>query len=278
MKKDNKKQIAVLLPVYNKDKVEYLNLSVDSILQQTYRYIKLFIGVDGFVGEDLKTCLNKYNQHDNVQVIYYEENRGLACVLNDMLKLCFAEGFEYIARMDADDISIVDRLEKEMLFLDAHHNIDVVGGLSIVIDEKGLPKGVMSSKPEWPEDCRKRFAYHNPLSHPAVLFKKSFFDKAGFYRPEYRTNQDTLRWFDGLRNGVMMANIQEPVIYFRSTSDMLTKRRGGFSKAKKQFSDRLMINKELKYGFKANIYAFAIFIMMISPAWIRKIAYRVLKK
>lgn len=63
-----------------------------------------------------------------VSVIWFHENRGLACTLNDMLDKCFKEGYEYVARMDADDISLTNRLEKQMDFLHSHPDIDVVGG------------------------------------------------------------------------------------------------------------------------------------------------------
>ena len=270
--------IAVLLPVYKKDKVDYLSKSVESILYQTYKDFHLYIGVDGPVGADLGDSLKLLERQDKISVMWYPENRGLASVLNDLLTDCFKEGYEYIARMDADDISVLDRFEKQMHFLEQHPDVDVVGGFASGIDENGKLRNVITRHPENPEECRKIFAYTNPLGHPAVLFRKRFFDKAGLYRPEYRTNQDTLLWYDGLRNGVQMGNVQDVVIYFRTTSDMLKNRRGGFKKAKKQLTDRRMINHGLGYGIKANIYAYGIFLMMISPYFVRKLAYDILKR
>lgn len=271
-------KIAVLLPVYKKDTVDYLSKAVESILYQTYKEFHLYIGVDGPVGEDIKASLIILDRQERVSVVWFPANRGLACVLNDLLELSFKEGFEFIARMDADDISVLNRFEMQMKFLSEHPDIDVVGGFASGIDEKGDLRNVITKHPETPEECRRIFAYTNPLGHPAVLFRKRFFDKAGLYRPEYRTNQDTLLWYDGLRNDVKMGNVQDVVIYFRTTSDMLKNRRGGLKKAKKQYKDRLMINKGLGYGFKANIYAFGVFVMMISPYFIRKIAYDILKR
>lgn len=270
--------VAVIMSVYQKEKAEYLRLSTESILNQTYSNIMLYIGVDGPIGEELKYELNSYEKQDRVKVVWFQENRGLACVLNDLLYICFKENYEYIARMDADDISVKDRIEKQLKYLIEHPDIDVVGGFSYGIDENGNSRNLITKRPASPQECYIFFAYSNPLSHPTVLFRKEFFKKAGLYRPEYRTNQDTLLWFDGLKHGVRMANLQEPVIYFRTTTEMLKNRRGGYKKAKKQFVDRLMINKELNYGLKANIYAFCIFIMMISPTFIRKIAYNIFKK
>ncbi len=273
------KKIAVILPVYKKDMADYVILSLNSLLQQTYKDIHIFIGVDGPVGEDLKNCLNGYETNERVTIIWFEENRGLACVLNDLLDVTFKEGYEYIARMDADDISMPERFEKQVAYLDTHVNIDVVGGAIEEIDENSNSRDKIIEYPANPDDCYSFFAHRNPHAHPAVLFRKSFFDKLNGkkYRPEYRQNQDTMLWFDGMMVGTRHANISDVILKFRMTDTMFKKRRNGWAFAKKQFTDRLMINKGLKYGFGADIYGFAMFCLLVSPAWIKKIAYRVLR-
>ena len=272
-------KIAVILPVYKKDKVEYLSKAVKSILYQTYNDIHLFIGVDGPVGDDLREILELLDKQRRVSIEWFPENRGLACVLNDLLNICFKEGYEYIARMDADDISQPDRLEKQMAFLIAHPEIDVVGGAIDEIDEDGNSRKKTIVYPKTSEDCRDFFSKRNPHAHPSVLFRKSFFDKLGEkkYRPEYRQNQDTMLWYDGMMAGTQHANIPEVVLKFRMTDSLFKKRRNGWSFAKKQFSDRLMINRGLRYGWKADVYGLAMFCLLVSPAWVKKIAYRVFR-
>ena len=146
----------------------------------------------------------------------------------------------------------------------------------MIIDSEGKDHGKVLSYPESHEGCVKRFAKRNPLAHPAVLFRKRFFEKAGcLYRPEYRKNQDTLLWYDGLIKGVKMGNVQDVVLKFRSTDDMLKNRRSGREAAKKQLEARLMINKGLHYGLYSDLYAYAIYLLMISPTFIRKIIYSI---
>jgi len=272
-------EISVILPVYKKDKVEYLRKSVESILNQTYKDIHLYIGVDGPVGDDLKEVLQLLEKQNNVSVVWFKENRGLACVLNDLLDICFKEGYEYIARMDADDISELSRFEKQIAFMDEHQEIDVVGGAIKEIDEKGKYRNKTIIYPEGPEECWVFFSKRNPHAHPAVLFRKSFFDKLNGkkYRPEYRQNQDTMLWYDGMMAGTKHANIPDVVLQFRMTDAMFKKRRNGWAFAKKQFTDRLMINRGLGYGFGADVYGFAMFCMLVSPPFIKKIAYRVFR-
>lgn len=273
------KIIAVILPVYKKDKVEFLSKAVESILYQTYRDFHLFVGVDGQVEENLRSGLETLENQPKVSVLWFPENRGLACVLNDMLDICFKESYEYIARMDADDISVTDRLEKQMAFLEAHPEIDVVGGAINEIDEEGKNRGKTIIYPVGPSECREFFSKRNPHAHPAVLFRKSFFDKLNGkkYRPEYRQNQDTMLWYDGMMAGTQHANIPDVVLNFRMTDTMFKKRRNGWAFAKKQFKDRLMINKGLGYGWKADIYGFAMFCLLVSPVWVKKIAYKVFR-
>lgn len=270
--------IAVILPIYKGDIALYAQLSIDSILNQSYRDIHIYLGIDGPVGVDLVDCLNQYEKNERVSIKWYPVNRGLAMVLNDLLDICFHKGYEFIARMDADDISFPDRLEKQMLFLQANPDIDVVGGAIEEINEISESRGKIIIYPATTQDCFHFFSRRNPIAHPAVMFRKSFFDKAGCkYRPEYRQNQDTMLWYDGLMKGVQMANIPDVLLRFRMTDSLFKKRRNGWAFAKKQLQDRLMINKGLRYGFYANLFAYAIFALLIAPPFVKKIAYRVLR-
>ena len=270
--------IAVILSVYKKDKAEYLYYAVESILNQKYRDVHLYIGIDGPVGDDLREMLQEFSLIGNVSVYDYDVSRGLACVLNDLLDICFNEGYEFIARMDADDISLSDRLEKQMAFLDAYPDVDVVGGAIDEIDEKGNKRGKVIVYPETPLECRAFFSKRNPHAHPAVLFRKRFFEKAGCkYRWEYRQNQDTMLWYDGMMKNTQHANIPDVVLKFRLTNSLFKERRDGWAFAKKQFQDRLKINRGLGYGWKADLYSFAMFCLLISPVWVKKISYRILR-
>lgn len=272
-------EVAVILPIYNKDNIKYLTLAVESILYQTYGNIHLYIGVDGPVGYELSDYLKLLDQQHKASIVWFKENRGLACVLNDLLDICFKEGFEYIARMDADDISEANRFAKQMKFLERHPEIDVVGGAIDEIDGEGKRRGKTIIYPAGPKECFEFFSKRNPHAHPAVLFRKSFFDKlkGKKYRPEYRQNQDTMLWYDGMMAGTQHANIPDVVLNFRMTDSLFKKRRNGWAFAKKQFADRLMINRGLGYGRMADIYGFAMFCMLVSPVWVKKMAYKVLR-
>lgn len=270
--------IAVILPIYKNDNPEWLHKAIGSIINQTYKDYHLFIGVDGPIGVDLLSVMKPYEIFDEIDIVKFEENRGLACVLNDLLDICFYNGYEFIARMDADDISLPERFEKQISFFKQHPDIDVVGGWVSWINENGESLCKIVHRPELPEDNFKLFAKRNPLPHPAVMFQKSFFDKAGcFYRSDHKKNQDTLLWYDGLKNGVKIGNVQDVILNFRVTNEMYASRRSGIKQAKIQLKDRLMINKGLHYGIKADIYAYCVFFIMIAPTWLRKFAYKIFR-
>ena len=267
--------ISVLLPVYKNDKIEYLKKSVESILQQKNCNFQIFIGVDGPVGDEMKVELLRLEKDDRVELVWFEKNRGLACVLNDLVKLSQQGGYNYYARMDADDISLENRFELQVAFLKSHPEVDVVGGAIEEIDSIDQLRGKHVEYPLTHEDCRMFFRYRDPLAHPAVMFRASYFDKVtDGDRSEYRKNQDTMLWFDGFMNGCIFANLPETVLHFRVNDDFYN-RRNGWKRAKQMFNDRLMINKALNYDITANLFAFGMFCMTISPSWVKKILYKI---
>lgn len=273
----NTPKVIVLLPVYRKDNPEYLRLSVDSMLSQTYHPLHVLIGLDGPIEGELAQMVNAYSKNDEVTIMPFAENRGLAATLNDMIRWAQAQGYTYFARMDADDISLPERIEKQMNFLLLHPEIDVVGGATNEIDENGHYRNKINHYPLTPEACFQYFTKRDPVAHPAVLIKQSYFDKAGcLYRPDFRKNQDTMLWFDGLKKGVKIANLDEVVLNFRLNNDFFTTRRNGYAFAKGLLEQRKMINRELHYGWKANLYAYALFLLRISPVWVKRIAYKIL--
>lgn len=268
-------EIGVLLPVYKMDSIEFLKKSVGSILAQTMKDYHIYIGVDGPVGEELDECLKKLGEEANITVVCFDVNRGLACVLNDLIAICKKEGHEYYARMDADDISLPDRFVTQVKYLEDHPDVDVVGGAIEEIDGKDNLRGKHVEYPLTHDDCRKFFRYRDPLAHPAVMFRARFFEKvAAGYRIEYRKNQDTMLWFDGFMNGCVFANVKDTVLHFRVNDDFYN-RRNGWKRAKQMLGDRLMMNNALGYDISANLFAFAMFCMTVSPSWVKKFLYKI---
>ena len=206
------KKIAVILPVYKKDKPLWVEMSINSILTQSYASLKLFVGVDGPVGEELDQTLARFEKSDAVEVICFKENRGLACVLNDLLDICIKEGVDYIARMDADDISLPERLEKELEYL-KKNNLDLVGTYYEMISDAGEHVGVMYG-PTSTSEIFNLLPKQNCIGHPTWLFRKKIWEHVGQY-DDFRHCQDYHFLLKCRKLNVMLGVLPEVCLKYR---------------------------------------------------------------
>lgn len=272
----NDKQMAVLMSVYKNDNSEHLRLSIDSILNQTYHDYLLLIGVDGVIDDELADTLHSYDDYPKVKTFWFSENRGLTAVLNNLLEEGKKMQPMFFARMDADDISHADRFEKQVKYLIEHPELDVIGGAIEEMEYDGLLNGKVIRYPISHKECFAFFATRNPLAHPAVMFRSSFFDKVTSYNATYKKNQDTELWYRAFKAGCKFGNLSDVVLTFRVSKDMY-KRRGGTKFAKEVLKLRKEINKGLGYGLRATLFGYAYYVMAISPGWVKKLAYRVFR-
>lgn len=269
-------KMIVLMSVYKNDNPEHLKLSIDSILNQTYQDFLLLVGVDGAISGDLKACLEEFEKLENVRVFWFPENRGLTAVLNNLLEEGKKLQPKYFARMDADDISKTDRFEKQVKYLEAHPELDVIGGAIEEMEYDGKLNGKVIHYPLTHDECFRFFATRNPLAHPAVMFNAKFFDKVESYNASFKKNQDTELWYRAFKAGCKFGNLEDIVLTFRVSKDMY-KRRGGTKFAKEVLKLRNEINRGLGYGLKATLFGYAYYIMAISPGWVKKFAYTVFR-
>ncbi len=270
-------KLAIIQSLYKQDNPDYLLSSISSMFCQSYNDFDYYIGIDGPITEELRSALRSFNS-SRLKLVEYKENRGLGAILNDLLNICKYEKYEYIARMDSDDISIPSRLNLQVSFLKKHSEIDMVGGAINEIDEYGNNRGKITKYPCSPEDCKSFFVKRNPVAHPTVMFRRSFFEKAGWeYPTDFIRNEDTRLWHEGYKHGCVIANIPDVILNFRMTDSMFKNRRNGREFASSQLKLRKLIKKDLGYGFMADVYAYATYLLMISPNWLLKFAYKILR-
>jgi glycosyltransferase involved in cell wall biosynthesis len=174
------------MSVYNGEK--YLREAVDSILNQTFKDFEFIIINDGSTDETLK-ILNDYND-PRIKIINNKENIGLTRSLNKGLKL--AKG-EYIARQDADDISIPERLEKELNFLKTNTNYAAVGSFIKVIGENGKELHTIE-KPITDEAIKDFLKKSNCIAHGSSVIRMSCLQEIGFYDETIPKAQDYDLW------------------------------------------------------------------------------------
>lgn len=170
--------ISVLMSVYNEKDV-YLEQSINSIINQTYSNFEFIIVVDKPDNFKAIELLKKYQVIDSrIKILFNKENIGLTRSLNRAL--ANASG-EYIARMDADDISNVDRFQKQMKFLE-NNQLDLIGSLITCIDENGSHIEGEDTRYYSPKVIMDTLRVHNCVPHPTWFAKKIVFEKLNEYR------------------------------------------------------------------------------------------------
>ena len=163
---------------YNETDI-YLKLSIESILNQTYRNIEFIIINDNPLNNSLRLILDTYRQIDSrIIIVQNEKNLGLTKSLNKGVKL--AKGV-YCARMDADDISDPLRLESELKYLLAN-KLDLVGCMTRRIDENGNVINKLSNISLSPRKISKKILYDNCVAHPTWLLKREIYERLSGYR------------------------------------------------------------------------------------------------
>lgn len=204
--------LSVIMPVYNTEK--YLKESIESILNQSYKDFEFIIINDGSTDNSLN-IINNYAQLDGRIKVISRENKGLVYSLNEGLNI--AKG-KYVARMDADDVSLPERLKKQVDFLEKHKEIDilatkasVIGDATEVIKSKNEEKLNMLFKSE---DARKILLnYWYCLAHPSIMFRKSILEKLQGYK-EYKS-EDLDLWLRALKANFKIYKLNEKLIEYR---------------------------------------------------------------
>jgi len=218
---------SVLMSVYKNDNPLYLEESINSILNQTVKTNDFVIVKDGRLTKELDIIINRYSKNKIFNIISLQENVGLGKALNIGLKECKNE---LVARMDADDYCFIDRIEKQVNFLEENPHIDIIGTQALeFIDDVNNPVQY-NFFPTKHDDIVKYAHSRNPYSHPSVIFKKSKVIKSGNYQDAYLCEDYDL-WIRMIQNECKCANLDECLFCVRISDDFF-KRRSGFKYVK----------------------------------------------
>lgn len=234
---------SVLLSLYYKEKPNFFEESLNSILNQTLKPQQVLVVVDGKITSELQSILDKYASQ--IETVYLKENRGLGYSLNVGLTYCTCD---YIARMDTDDIAIPDRMEKQVRYLNENPNISAIGGY-IAEFQKTIQENKKKIRVV-PTDNQKieRFSqFRNPMNHPTVMFRKQDVIDVGNYQM-CEGFEDYYLWIRMIINGKKITNLNQIVLYSRVGNDLI-KRRSGFKYLKQEVRFQKKIHK---IGFIAN--------------------------
>lgn len=230
--------ISVVMPAYNAEK--FLEESISSILNQTFNNFEFIIVNDGSK-DKTKKIINSYKKKDKrIILLNNPRNLGLQVSLNKALKN--ARG-KYIARMDADDISLPKRFEIQVEFLEKNKDIFLVGGSAIVINEKGEKMGCLI-KGDNARRIKKKLLKSNPLIHPSIMFRNS----QEYYREKFVCSEDYDLYLRLLSKRKKIVNIPQFLVKYRISKNSFVSTMPYqdfyFSKAKEFYFQREKYNKD----------------------------------
>lgn len=197
----------------------YLVEALDSLYAQTYQNFKIILCEDGSSDDTYQVAADYAAKRDNIVLLRNERNMGLNYTLNRCLECADTE---YVARMDGDDISLPDRFEKEINFLDEHPEFAVVSGPMIYFDEKGdfrIGRGRG-------EINKKDFVNGSPLAHAPCMGRTSAFKAVEGYTVDEKLLgvEDYHLWFKLVSFGYKLFMIDEPIYKMRDDRGAMARR------------------------------------------------------
>lgn len=216
---------SVIMSVYHKVNPEHLRISIESILNQTFRTNEFILIKDGKLTEEQEKVLDKIIK-DNKSIFKihsFEENRGAGPAYNVGIDMCTNK---WAAIMDSDDFAVPEKFEKQMKYLSNHDDIDAIG--TNAVEFLNDMENIVSTRimPESNEDIIKFGHGRCPLIQPTVIFKVESVKKAGSYQ-ESKLTEDYDLYIRMIMNGCKFYTYQEILYYIRTSEDFF-KRRGGF--------------------------------------------------
>ncbi len=215
---------SVLMSVYKKDDPQFLRLALQSIYErQTRKPDEIVVVFDGELTAELYAVLDAFGADKQGIVFYYpqERNRGLGESLRIGSEKCTGD---YIFRMDSDDISADDRFEKQISYLEAHPELDVLGTdiAEFQADPREEGKRVRSC-PARHEDIVKMGTKRNPMNHVSVCIKRTALVACGGYR-SLLLLEDYYLWLHMIVAGARLENLNESLVYVRVGNGFDSKR------------------------------------------------------
>ena len=229
-----------MMSIYKKELPDRLELSIDSMINQTAKAKQIVLVKDGLLTEELETVISFYEKTypEVVTVVGYEENRGLAYALNYGLKYCSSE---LVARMDSDDYSLPERCERQLAAFAADKDLVLVGTMT---------KNFMSSisdvsettkfRPTTYESIKKYIRREDPFAHPSVMYKKTVVLSCGGYDPMLRRRQDYDLFSKMINRGYKAINLPDVLLLFRADKNYVDRNRN-----KESCASRIVVQRNI---------------------------------
>lgn len=242
-------KFSVAMSVYKSDNPIFFDDALNSILvEQTTKPDEVVIVVDGPVPKKIDNVIEKYQALNNkLKVVRLKENGGLGNALKIAVENC---KYNYIARMDSDDISVKCRFEEQIKFFKEHKDVDIVGGdIAEFIGEK---ENIVAKRivPKTDLEIKNYMKKRCAMNHASVMFKKEAVMNAGDYI-DWHYNEDYYLWIRMCLNNCVFANTGT-VLYLARVGEEMYQRRGGY----KYFISEKNIQKYMLKNHMINVFRY----------------------
>lgn len=223
----NYEAFSVSMCVYGGDDSTWFDAAIGSIVEQTVQPNEIVLTVDGHIPESIEKVIEKYRKQlgksaINFKVVYLEKNMGHG----EARRICFENcSYDLIALMDADDLSVLERFEKQLDFFLQNPDLTVVGGL--IHEFIGTPNNCVGKRivPENDVDIKKYMKRRCPMNQVTVMFRKNEVVSVGGYI-DWFCEEDYYLWLRLALGGYKFGNVQENLVNVRVGEEMYS-RRGG---------------------------------------------------
>ena len=265
---------SVLMSVYKNDSPDYLKLALESVYEkQTRKPDEIVVIFDGPISDVLHNVLNNFRAGKEDIVFYYpqEVNRGLGEALRIGSEKCTGD---YIFRMDSDDISDPERFAKQIMYVETHPEIDVLGTDIAEFQESELEKNKRTRVcPPEHDDIVKMGKKRNPMNHVTACIKREALEKCGGYETLLLL-EDYYLWLKMIVAGCKLANLNESLVYVRVGNGFNSKRGSktrivGWKALQDYMLAHNLINKK---EARENMLYIKMFVYM--PGWVKALVYK----
>jgi glycosyltransferase involved in cell wall biosynthesis len=224
---------SVLISVYKKDHPEHFKLALQSVIDQTVPPNEILLIADGPLTDSLVSVIDDFRSEypDLIRVVSLHTNQGLGAALQTGVEECT---HDIVARMDADDVAVSERFERQLKYLSSNPDVDVVGGYVGEFREDPEEIDQIREVPRESDDVESFSRFRCPTNHPTVMFRRESVLEVGNYR-SLRSQQDYELWMRMLSQGNTIENIPVVLVCCRA-GDNLYNRRSGWKYAQIEYS------------------------------------------
>ncbi|MBC9030944.1 glycosyltransferase [Sphingomonas sp. JC676] len=272
--------VAVLLCVHAGADPGQFDEALASMRGQTYPDLRLYVYCDGPLTPALEAVLSsrvpvKDGQHSILRGVRSE---GLPSGLNVLITHALSEpDIAFMARMDADDISLPERIETQVRFLEDHPEVSIVGTWCVEFSQPGVPT-FYKRMPASHAELTDFMLYRSPFNHPSVMFRRAVFEQGYRYNPTLKLMQDYDLWSRVVTAGFVIANVPEFLLWFRIERNFFS-RRAGVVRASREIRMRIHYARLMGKLRLANYPKYAgLFLVRVAPVWAKKLSYKYLRR